>query len=725
MFSPLLWTTVATGKPPTQHGIADFLVKDPATGQRRPMTSDFRKCKALWNILGDLDLDSGWIAWWASYPAEEIRGAMVTELLAFTTVRKGPDEAAATPALASPEGYLSSRKSLLVPPSAVTFEEVRDLIPVTSDEVEQAKRRAPLEQLREDSKEPPDPVTFIVKLLAATRTYHAVALDMLRSDMPVVSVYYEGIDMMGHRFQHYLPPRMTIARDEETARFKDAVPNFYALQDRMLGELISAAGPATDVVILSDHGFRSGDDRPPDILPFTTGQPAEWHRPWGILAMAGPSIRPGKLPPTSLYDVAPTLLFLAGLPGAEDMPGRVIAEGIRADLLRSRPTERIRSYELVGEPLARRSVPAASEEAMEELVANLRALGYVGAEAASPPRAPTASSPSTDEPEGESGGETQVFFHRNLAVSYIKQGDLASAERELLLANERQPFPKSYAMLSEIRARQGRFAEAAAALEDGLRAVGGQMEPDVYLWLVETYLRAGDRVAARAVPERFRTLMPEGIAAGVTGLLAEAEGRPDAARSEYERALASRPLLTGVAMRLSRLYAAEGRPDAIAPFLDRGIAINPRADSYHQLIGELAMARGDARAAYERFRIAVDVQPENGLYLGQMATAAAALGKRDEARARLEWAERWSPTEPAAWMAIGSAWDRLGEVDRAIAAFQKARETGIEGPGADIGSALALARAGRTAEARRLLADARRRFPESEALAGIAKRLGG
>ena len=82
MFSPLLWTTIATGKPPTQHGIADFLVRDPASGQRRPISSEFRKCKALWNIFGDLDRESGWTAWWASFPAEHIRGVMVTELLA-------------------------------------------------------------------------------------------------------------------------------------------------------------------------------------------------------------------------------------------------------------------------------------------------------------------------------------------------------------------------------------------------------------------------------------------------------------------------------------------------------------------------------------------------------------------------------------------------------------------------------------------------------------------
>jgi ribosomal protein L30 len=74
MLSPLLWTTIATGKPPDQHGIADFLVKDKATGMRRPITSDFRKVKALWNAMTELDRPSSWFAWWASYPAESIAG---------------------------------------------------------------------------------------------------------------------------------------------------------------------------------------------------------------------------------------------------------------------------------------------------------------------------------------------------------------------------------------------------------------------------------------------------------------------------------------------------------------------------------------------------------------------------------------------------------------------------------------------------------------------------
>jgi len=100
MLSPLLWTTIATGKPPDQHGIADFLVKDKASGLRRPISSDFRKVKALWNDFSELDRPSSWLAWWASYPAEEILGTKVTELVAYTVMRGGREAAATRPHLA-------------------------------------------------------------------------------------------------------------------------------------------------------------------------------------------------------------------------------------------------------------------------------------------------------------------------------------------------------------------------------------------------------------------------------------------------------------------------------------------------------------------------------------------------------------------------------------------------------------------------------------------------
>ena len=141
------------------------------------------------------------------------------------------------------------------------------------------------------------------------------------------------------------------------------------------------------------------------------------------------------------------------------------------------------------------------------------------------------------------------------------------------------------------------------------------------------------------------------------------------------------------------------------------------------MAGQLALASGDYATAAERFGKANALQPDDGLYLGHLASALAAAGRTPDARAALAWAERFPPSSADAWMALGAAWDRVGDADRAVAAFVAARSAGLKGPGADLASALALARAGRTAEARRILTDASARFPDSAAVKQVQARL--
>jgi hypothetical protein len=51
--SPVIWTTIATGKGPRQHGIRGFTYLDAETGGERLYTSGHRATKAFWNILSE------------------------------------------------------------------------------------------------------------------------------------------------------------------------------------------------------------------------------------------------------------------------------------------------------------------------------------------------------------------------------------------------------------------------------------------------------------------------------------------------------------------------------------------------------------------------------------------------------------------------------------------------------------------------------------------------
>jgi len=48
--SPMLWTSIATGKRPTKHGIHGFSEPVPQGNGVRPITTLGRKTKAIWNI---------------------------------------------------------------------------------------------------------------------------------------------------------------------------------------------------------------------------------------------------------------------------------------------------------------------------------------------------------------------------------------------------------------------------------------------------------------------------------------------------------------------------------------------------------------------------------------------------------------------------------------------------------------------------------------------------
>jgi hypothetical protein len=105
--SPVIWTSVATGTSVEKHGIRGFW-HPPAEGEPPPdavenrrleqlqalgylepraegapemilYRSYERRTRALWNILGQHGLMSDIISWWVTYPAEPIRGRMVSD----------------------------------------------------------------------------------------------------------------------------------------------------------------------------------------------------------------------------------------------------------------------------------------------------------------------------------------------------------------------------------------------------------------------------------------------------------------------------------------------------------------------------------------------------------------------------------------------------------------------------------------------------------------------
>gem|GEM_PF-504271 len=719
MVSPLLWTTVATGKGPDVHGVADFSVVQAKTGARVPISSRYRKVKAIWNILSDLDRSAAVVGWWASYPADRIHGVMVTDRVAALSMLPNRETLAASPGYTYPPETLASLLPDFSRPSEISLEELRTFAPVTQEEYRAGLNwiaHPPATPEGEKGKPPvQDPVGLLLKILTAARNYQVAGLNLLgRGPFDLTAIYFEGIDLVGHRFQHYRPPKMQMVSSQEYAEFNNVVTAYYLYQDRLLGELARKAGAGTTVMVISDHGFKTGERRPEGVLPYTVDQPVEWHREDGIFILSGPSAARGSLRQRAdLYDIAPTLLALLGAPIPSDMPGHVISDALDPEFLRKYPPASLPTYEGLGEK-RQTEAEGDSEAVSAEMMAQLRALGYVGADSSVPENKAAAAVPSSEEDEVE---ETAVSYHRNLATYYLSRREYENAIRELDQANLREKLPKSYAMLAEAYDALGRKREALTALQEGWKSVPDAMAEDSILWYVQLALDLGDPAGARKFFEDHRSRLSEAPAVknACEGVLSEAAGNIPQAMHLYQAALASDPTLVAAARPLAALYAKQGALGEMRPILEAGLKKSERIDEYHNLLGVLDAQSGNQQAALAQFRRAVELNPGDSRFALNLGLTLMDLRRWEEAAVVLEKAAAGS-SDGNLLLALGNARLNLGQAEGALVAFQSAARLGSDPKRTDLGTALSYVALKRRDEALSFLRQRLSTRPEDAAL---------
>jgi len=680
ILSPLLWTTVMTGKSPDEHGIIDFLLPDPATGRRLPITSRSRKVEALWNIFTDRGLTSDVIAWWASWPAERIRGRIVSDRVAYSLF----DVARAEDGLTWPPSLMEEIRPDLVGDSTITYADISRFLDISRSDFDAARSLAE----RDPSRATHEPITHLARIIASTRTYHRIALHLLDDGQPdLFAVYYQGIDEVSHRFAHFMPPKMAMVSERDFERYHRAVEDFYVYQDELLGQLLAKVSPRSTIVVLSDHGFRNGSERPTDGPADIEGKPGKWHRLYGIVMVAGEGIGPGRFDTATLYDIAPTVLSLAGLPLASDMQGRPLLTRRGA----SNPvTATIETYER-RRPEASGASSAATEPsaADEELLRNLASLGYISASEAAPRQASLAAPASGT-----------VTSHTNMAGLLLQKGDLGGAETEVRQALELRPayFP-ALMTLGQILVRQGRVDEA---LDATRRAVAGSedAEQSAYVQLALLAARAGERPQAIHFLTALQRRRPkaDGIETAL-GVLAMDAGSPAEAEARYRAALALDPVSTDAMGRLFTLYRGRGREAELEGAVLAALQVNERSVMHHNWLGLIRMRQGRPREAEKEFRRALALAPDFGGTMANLGSLYGRTGRLEEAVTILRRALRIEPRNLEAQVNLGAALAKLGRLDEAIDSLEKARGLGMKSVDLLNAVGLAYAQSGRRSEA--------------------------
>jgi predicted AlkP superfamily phosphohydrolase/phosphomutase/tetratricopeptide (TPR) repeat protein len=451
--SPMLWNSIATGKRADKHGICSFVEPLPDRTGIRPVTSTSRKCKALWNILTQSGLTSNVVSWFASHPAEPIRGAVVSDHFASRSVQPGER-------LEFPAGTFHPREledelgALFVSPWQIELDALLPLVP----------RAAEIKQDKDDG------LVKLASILARTSTVQAAACRLAaRDDWDFMAVYYSAIDEFGHYFMPYHPPQLAGVNEHDAAVYSDVMTGCYRFHDMMLEALLAYAGPETTVLLVSDHGFHNGKRRP---SANAWHEPETWHRDFGIACGHGPGIRRGEtLFGATLLDVTPTILALLGLPAGDDMDGRawleIFDEPIGADRIESWETapgdSGLHSEEL-------REDPAGAAE----IIRRLADLGYIN-------------SPSDDANEKVRLAIRDARINMAVAVTSSRRAADALKLWQQLAADHPEEDGLRF-QLAACLLRLGRWSECYDAIE----SIRGELRQSAYFQLMLASIAVGE-----------------------------------------------------------------------------------------------------------------------------------------------------------------------------------------------------------------------------------------
>ncbi|MCA9752378.1 MAG: alkaline phosphatase family protein [Gemmatimonadetes bacterium] len=362
-WSPVLWTSIATGKLPQEHGVTSFMAQVEGMDRWIPTPSTERKVRALWNMFTEKDRSVGFVGWWVTWPAEPVKGFMVTDHFSVSRFDLGNDYERERESVFSeqetwPPELGQQIAALKVPRQRIGREDYARFVNLPAD------WQWP-EHFRKFDKASEFAIAHSVD-----RTHSGAGQRLLRDVEPdLFGVFLQGIDIMQHYYWEYLDPSQAFwsPSDAEVREYGEAIERYYGWIDGVVADLVEAGGDRA-VLIVSDHGFRPADDRYED--KHISGE----HRRQAVWLFAGPGARRDVIvPETDAVDVTPTILAYHGLPVAHDFDGDPVLDVMTPEWQAAHPVEWIATWET--SPLARRELPGSSNA--RDLEERIRALGYI------------------------------------------------------------------------------------------------------------------------------------------------------------------------------------------------------------------------------------------------------------------------------------------------------------------------------------------------------------
>ncbi len=370
--SPIIWTSIATGMTKAKHGIEDFRSKKiNARGKLSMNTALEIRQPPLWEMLDANGRRSVLVNWYLSYPPQPLNGVNVSDYFRMRAFQPRDSKRGRTDDTVFPsaraaefEGFIDKDYAEVLRATGLPdFPRQFDALGKDND----FSRHGIFKKYPE----------FVLQETLVQK----VASELFRKeDFDLFALYFKLPDIVQHfafdclvdesykkKLLDSFADPVAAEREQKAAYEKvaDIVYPVYRNAENIIREYLeSRKFKDAYFVIVSDHGFYffvrngtvqfnhvNGLEKPPD----------------GICLIAGPGVKPGKITLPGIYDIAPTVLYLLGLPLNRDMDGQPLFKAFSF-----RNPIRYTEYKKKKPQFVKRN-----RELDERALQELKALGYI------------------------------------------------------------------------------------------------------------------------------------------------------------------------------------------------------------------------------------------------------------------------------------------------------------------------------------------------------------
>ncbi len=435
MISPLIWTSIATGRMPSDHGILGFSYRQ-NNNTTISIPSSKRKCAAIWNITKQKGISTSVIGWYATWPSEPVEGVIVSDRFVQSIhVADAGTMSQTLPQVTYPEETAYSLYDFRQEYSLIKCDTLQQFISFTDTECQ---------ELMNTPFDLNNSIQHLRLIMARANTYHEVLLHLLDTQPTRLTLaLIDCTDTAAHLFMPYHPPKQDHILQEEFERYRTAVTQTYRYADSMVRSVLERLNENDILIVISDHGFLSGNERPVYTAETTEGNAVLWHDIQGTIIAFGGGIQPQSIKDATVMDITPTLLALLGIPASNEMPGNVLPE-----IYNQEPLQKVEDWDHTFTP------PELPETKFLDPIEieRLQALGY--------------STGSSNANEITSQGGMSVEDHLNLAVFYHEQNQTGKALQEARAAYELNPnHEKVLEHIAALTMENGEYQEALRYLQ--------------------------------------------------------------------------------------------------------------------------------------------------------------------------------------------------------------------------------------------------------------------